>query len=226
MYTMPRVSTVQTTPRTRHSALLSLVCVAHAIAAWYGIALFILWRLCGPSDPRGSRKGARSHKSAGASVTTVSHSPRCSCCRVSTARRDTRRRMLHTQSAVAACVSAASARVRPSRSCSSKAHGGHSAMPHTCDHSKPSNSSASEPEASSSARRCSKSAITPSCSTHHMRCQPPAVAALPPRRPSPHASCHASGSSVPPSSAAAAAAAAVVPSAAVEAAAAGAGAEV
>jgi hypothetical protein len=33
----------------------------------------------------------------GASVTMVSHPPRCSCCRVSTARRDTRRRVLQTQ---------------------------------------------------------------------------------------------------------------------------------
>ena len=32
-----------------------------------------------------------------ASVTMVSHPPRCFCCRVSTARRDTRRRVLQTQ---------------------------------------------------------------------------------------------------------------------------------
>jgi hypothetical protein len=65
---------------------------------------------CGPHQPVLAKTTPRARllgvSQLGASFTMVSHSPRCSCCRVSTARRDTRRRMLQTQSAAAACVSA------------------------------------------------------------------------------------------------------------------------
>ena len=45
----------------------------------------------------GAAARGRGVSQLGASVTMVSHPPRCFCCRVSTARRDTRRKVLQTQ---------------------------------------------------------------------------------------------------------------------------------